>query len=395
MTQEEKRDDMLQKASCFDGKNLVQYGRPMPATEAQANSPQNTQANFTQTHWSLVVQAANSSSPEAREKLNELCQKYWYPLYAFIRRQGHDSHKAKDLTQSFFVHLLEKDLFKRANPQKGKFRSFLLASLTNFMRDEWRKENAQVRGGAIASISIDEVEGERKYHSLPSHEPDPSKIFDRSWAVTLIESATKQLRDKYADKIQVYDALQPYLSGESGRGFYAKVAEEFGGQCIPCLLRLGVQQLATPILQTTRDLPLPQGGEGRGEGVLFPFRPATQTNPAPALAETFGNYILVNEIARGGMGIVYKARDPALNRMVALKMILSGRLAGEAEIRRFHTEAEAAANLSHPNIVPIYEIGEHQSRHYFTMKFVQGESLAEQIARGKWRIENGNKKQVQ
>jgi len=198
----------------------------MPATEAQANSPQNTQANFTQTHWSLVVQAANSSSPEAREKLNELCQKYWYPLYAFIRRQGHDSHKAKDLTQSFFVHLLEKDLVKRASPQKGKFRSFLLASLTNFMRDEWRKENAQVRGGAIASISIDEVEAERKYHSLPAHEPDASKIFDRSWAVTLIERATKQLREKYADKIQVYDALQPYLSGESGRGFYAKVAEK-------------------------------------------------------------------------------------------------------------------------------------------------------------------------
>src|SRR5436305_1702423 len=115
----------------------------MSAKDENPSSPQNTQARFGLTHWTLIIKAGgSSSSPEARDSLNQLCQNYWYPIYAFIRRQEPNSHKAKDLTQSFFVHLLEKDLIKKADREKGRFRTFLLRCLTNFMRDEWRSENA-------------------------------------------------------------------------------------------------------------------------------------------------------------------------------------------------------------------------------------------------------------
>ena len=190
-------------------------------------TPQNTQARFAETHWTLVVKAGGSTSPEARDGLNQLCRDYWYPLYAFIRRQGHNPEEAKDLTQSFFIHLLEKELIKKADPEKGKFRTFLLKCLTNFMRDEWRKRTAQFRGGGQQLFSIDELEAEARYSALPAQEPDSTKIFDRAWATTLISLVKAKLKKEYAAKGQseVFDALEPYLTGASNRGFYAKACE--------------------------------------------------------------------------------------------------------------------------------------------------------------------------
>src|SRR5436853_4327510 len=108
----------------------------MSGAEDNRASPENTQAKFTQTQWTLIVNAGGPTSTEARDALNKLCQAYWYPLYAFIRSKGNDSHKAKDLTQSFFVHLLQKDLVKKVGQREGRFRNFLLACLTNFLHDE-------------------------------------------------------------------------------------------------------------------------------------------------------------------------------------------------------------------------------------------------------------------
>src|SRR5437868_6694018 len=117
----------------------------MRREEDNEGGPQNTQARFTQTQWTLIVKAGGPTSTEARDALNQLCQNYWYPIYAFIRSKGNDSHKAKDLTQGFFVHLLEKELIKKVDQKHGRFRNYVLAVLENFLHDERRRERAAVR----------------------------------------------------------------------------------------------------------------------------------------------------------------------------------------------------------------------------------------------------------
>ena len=123
----------------------------------------------------------------------------------------------------------------------------------------------------------------------------------------------------------------------------------------------------------------PRSGHGRSRASIQPVQPGASS---PDRVRYFGDYELLREIARGGMGVVYRARQVSLNRPVALKMILAGQLAGDDEVKRFYLEAEAAANLDHPGIVPIYEIGEHEGQHFFSMGFVEGTSLAAKVADG-------------
>src|SRR5262245_53722286 len=119
----------------------------MSHLDRDAGEPQVARSRFQATHWTLILKAGGPSSTEAKDALNELCQTYWFPLYAFVRGKGHDTHNANNLTQGFFVHLLEKDLIKKADRHQGRFRSFLLASLTHFLEDERRREKAIKRGG--------------------------------------------------------------------------------------------------------------------------------------------------------------------------------------------------------------------------------------------------------
>lgn len=170
--------------------------------------------------------AANSQSPDASEALEQLCGKYWYPLYAFLRRQGHTPEDAKDLTQGLFAHLLSKGRLQNVHPTKGKFRSFLLACLNNYVQNERDREQAEKRGGRQANIAIDVLAAEDHYHLEPADVLDPAKIFERRWASTLIEQVLQQLRDKYAsDKSgEVFETLHPFLTGDAERGGYAEAA---------------------------------------------------------------------------------------------------------------------------------------------------------------------------
>jgi DNA-directed RNA polymerase specialized sigma24 family protein len=189
-----------------------------------------TSAQFQATHWSLVLQAADGSAPGGEEALNRFCQTYWFPIYAFIRGQGTDCHQAKDLTQGFFAHLLQKDILKQVGPGRGRFRSFLLACLTNFTKDQWRKEGALKRGGDSTFFSIEEKEAEELFSDLPAHEPDSAKRFDRAWAATVVEKAKSSLKEAHAarGKPELYEALEGCLTGELSPDSYGAVAAKLG-----------------------------------------------------------------------------------------------------------------------------------------------------------------------
>jgi RNA polymerase sigma-70 factor (ECF subfamily) len=185
---------------------------------------------FATTQWSMVAQAARRSSPEADGALAALCDSYWYPLYAYVRRRGHGPEDAQDLTQEFFARLLEKDALSKADRQRGKFRTFLLGSLDHFLANEWRKAGAQKRGGGRALLSLDFEQGENRYRMEPVDRWTPERVFERRWALTMMERALDRLRSEYHDggKDELYEALKSQLGGESPPTPYGEVARQLG-----------------------------------------------------------------------------------------------------------------------------------------------------------------------
>ena len=185
---------------------------------------------FATTHWSIVAAAGRVASPEAREALATLCQSYWYPLYAYVRRRGFSADDAQDLTQEFFARLLEKNYVGAADRTKGRFRSFLLASLKHFLAKEWRRAHAKRRGGRRPAISIDVDAGESQYALEPEHDLTAEKIFERRWAMALLEKTLAKLRDEYAEggKLMLFDRLKAYLGGDRGNVPYRPLADELG-----------------------------------------------------------------------------------------------------------------------------------------------------------------------
>ncbi len=161
-----------------------------------ADTGNRTEARFDKTHWSVILPAANQKSPGAQAALEQLCKIYWPPLYAFLRKQGRSPEDAKDLTQGFFVHLLAKDRLQDVHPAKGKFRSFLLACLNNYVQNERDKEQALKRGGGHTLVPIDTAEAEERCGIDPADEQDPARIFERRWASTLISEVLGELQKK-------------------------------------------------------------------------------------------------------------------------------------------------------------------------------------------------------
>jgi RNA polymerase sigma-70 factor (ECF subfamily) len=187
-------------------------------------------ATFATTHWSVVLSAGQQESPEAEQALETLCRTYWYPLYAYVRRQGHSPEDAQDLTQDFFAHLLAKNFPRGAAPERGRFRSFLLASLRHFLVDQHRHADAAKRGGGQRMFSLDESRGEDRFRLEPQHELTPEKLYEREWAMTLLDLARSRLREEYAaaDKARLYDRLKDFPLAEKSAVSFRQAATEMG-----------------------------------------------------------------------------------------------------------------------------------------------------------------------
>jgi RNA polymerase sigma factor (sigma-70 family) len=185
---------------------------------------------FATTHWSVVLAAGAVDSIQAKRALESLCSAYWYPIYAFVRRQGHYPADAQDLTQEFFAELLEKQHLKSLTHREGKFRSFLLKLLQHFLSNERRKICAQKRGGGRAALSFDALEAEERYRLEPIDAASPELAFERNWARALIRRTLVRLRDEYAasGKSELFDRLKDYHPGERTTVSYATLGTQFG-----------------------------------------------------------------------------------------------------------------------------------------------------------------------
>jgi RNA polymerase sigma factor (sigma-70 family) len=208
---------------------------------------------FTTTHWSVVLAAGQGADAQASEALEQLCRTYWYPLYAFVRRQGRSQEDAQDLTQDFFVHLLAKAFPCGAAPERGKFRSFLLAALRHFLVDRHRHANAAKRGGGQRTVSLDEKRAEERFRLEPQHELTPEKLYERAWALTLLDRAQSRLREEYsaAGKAALYDRLKGFPPGETGENSFQQAATELG--MTESALKSGVHRLRARYRQLVRE----------------------------------------------------------------------------------------------------------------------------------------------
>jgi RNA polymerase sigma-70 factor (ECF subfamily) len=185
---------------------------------------------FATTHWSVVLAAVDDSSPGAQEALEELCRTYWYPLYAYVRRQGHSPEDAQDLTQAFFASLVENKSLRHAQKERGRFRTFLLTSLKHCLSHEWERTQTAKRGGGSIHLSWDQTSAEERYQLEPVSDVTPEKVFEQRWALTLFEQALTRLREESeaAGKRDRFEQVKGFLTEEPAQGAYKAVAERLG-----------------------------------------------------------------------------------------------------------------------------------------------------------------------
>jgi len=181
---------------------------------------------FATTHWSVVMAAGQGDSPQAADALAQLCGTYWYPLYAYVRRQGHGAQDAEDLIQEFFTRFLAKEYFGRADPALGRFRSFLLACLKNFLAEQRRQAQRLKRGGGQIVVSWDSRTAEERYGLEPADLTTPEQVYDRRWALTLLETVLARLAGEQsaAGKQDIFAHLKGYLWEEAREASYAETA---------------------------------------------------------------------------------------------------------------------------------------------------------------------------
>ncbi len=184
--------------------------------------------SFETTHWSVVLAASDTNAPNAKEALTSLCNAYWYPIYAYVRRCGYSPYDAQDLTQEFFARLLRSHYFAIADKKRGKFRSFLISSLKHFLSHEWDKAKAQKRGGGAKIISIDEEAGENRYKLEPQDNVTADVLFDRHWALTLLEQVLNKLKSEYekSGKGDLFKTIESALTGSEKLPSYSEIGKK-------------------------------------------------------------------------------------------------------------------------------------------------------------------------
>jgi DNA-directed RNA polymerase specialized sigma24 family protein len=198
--------------------------QPDPRGERSGNDP------FLTTHWSLVVEAADRVSPASSAALEALCRTYWLPLYHYVRRRTADIDEAHDLTQEFFARLLEKNYLAAAQPERGRFRAFLLTAFKHFLANEWEKARAQKRGGGRPALPLDFQAGDSHHTIDPAGGLAPEEAYDREWAMTLLAAVIGSLQEEFDrdDKRAEFEALKGFLTGEHAAETFAAAAQKLG-----------------------------------------------------------------------------------------------------------------------------------------------------------------------
>lgn len=185
---------------------------------------------FATTHWSIVLRAGDGKSPEAAAALTRLYQTYWYPLYAYVRRQGRDHQAAQDLVQDLFLSLQQKKQLASVGPQKGRFRSYLLAAVNHLLANEWHKQQRQKRGGGQIPVSLDELRAAERYDLEPVDARTPETLFEQRWALALLDQVMLRLGEEWhaAGKSDAFDVMKIFLSGDQEAPGYAEAAARLG-----------------------------------------------------------------------------------------------------------------------------------------------------------------------
>ncbi|MCI0540079.1 MAG: sigma-70 family RNA polymerase sigma factor [Verrucomicrobiales bacterium] len=216
--------------SCSVGTVGVGYHDDMPSPDRNPHHSAHAVGVFATTHWSVVLAAGAGDSRVVTEALEALCSVYWFPLYAYVRRRGYKQHEAEDLVQSFFSDLLKRQSLDRVSPEKGKFRSFLLASLNYFLANELDRASAQKRGGGQVLVSLDAQEAEERYRQDLADDATPDKVFERCWAFALLDQVLAQLAEEFAaaGKRVAFERLEGFLVRGAGEETYAEAARELG-----------------------------------------------------------------------------------------------------------------------------------------------------------------------
>jgi RNA polymerase sigma factor (sigma-70 family) len=207
---------------------------------------------FATTHWTLVKSAASEDSQWARPALNELVRRYWLPLYSFARKRGLSSEDAEDATQEFLITFVDRHVLDRADPAQGRFRAFLLTAWKRFLVDQHRKHSAQRRGGDLQKLSIDFSHGEQYWTGMLTREPDPDRIFMRSWATSMLDAVRDRLRTEYSqrNKAPLFEALVPWLTESPTASQYQQLALDFTSS--PSAIKVALHRLRSRFGATLR-----------------------------------------------------------------------------------------------------------------------------------------------